>query len=82
MTRGPMLDIEPVEVLKGPQSNLMNARIGISATDGTWRTYARGRNITGEYYDNNLLQASDMLTRYAGMPRTCGATFEYNWQLG
>ena len=58
---------------------LVNARIGISAGDGTWRAYAWGRNITDEFYYSNVQQASDMLVRYAGMPRTYGATFEYRW---
>jgi outer membrane receptor protein involved in Fe transport len=58
---------------------LVNARVGISAGDGTWRTYAWGRNITDEYYYSNVQQASDMLVRYAGMPRTYGVTFEYRW---
>ena len=58
---------------------LVDARIGLSAADGQWRTFAWGRNLTDEYYYNNVQQASDMLTRYAGMPRTYGVTFEYNW---
>ncbi len=58
---------------------LLNARIGISSADGTWNTYVWGRNLTDEYYYNNVLQASDMLTRYAGKPRTYGLTAQYNW---
>jgi outer membrane receptor protein involved in Fe transport len=58
---------------------LLNARIGVSSADGTWNTFAWGRNLTDEYYYNNVLQASDMLTRYAGNPRTYGVTLEYNW---
>jgi iron complex outermembrane receptor protein len=58
---------------------LMNARIGVSAADGSWRAFAWGRNITDEYYYNNVMQSTDMLVRYAGMPRTYGVTMEYNW---
>lgn len=58
---------------------VVDARIGVGAADGQWRTYAWGRNLTDEYYYSNVQQASDMLTRYAGMPRTYGVTLEYNW---
>jgi iron complex outermembrane receptor protein len=58
---------------------LVDARIGLAAADGQWRTYAWGRNLTDEYYYNNVQQATDMLARYAGMPRTYGVTVEYNW---
>lgn len=59
---------------------LLDARIGVSAANGQWRTYAWGRNLTDEYYYNNVQQSTDMLVRYAGMPRTFGVTVEYNWQ--
>jgi iron complex outermembrane receptor protein len=58
---------------------LLQARAGVSSADGSWRGYAWGRNLTDEFYYTNVQQASDMLTRYAGMPRTYGVTFEYNW---
>ena len=58
---------------------LVNARMGVSAADGTWNSYVWARNLTDEYYYNNVQQASDMLTRYAGMGLTYGLTLDYNW---
>ena len=58
---------------------LVNARIGVSSADGSWNSYVWGRNLSDEYYYSNVLQASDMLTRYAGNPRTYGVTLQYNW---
>ena len=58
---------------------LVDARVGVAAADGKWRTFAWGRNLTDEYYYNNVQQSTDMLVRYAGMPRTYGLTLEYNW---
>lgn len=58
---------------------LVGARAGIAATDGSWNTYLWGRNLSNEYYYTNVSQATDMLSRYPGMPRTYGITLEYHW---
>ncbi len=58
---------------------LINARIGIYDEDETWSVYLWARNLTDEFYTNNTLMQTDMIVRYAGMPRTVGISFNYNW---
>lgn len=58
---------------------LINARIGLYDADETWGVYLWARNLTDEFYTNNTLMQTDMIVRYAGMPRTVGINFNYNW---
>lgn len=60
-----------------PGYTLLDARVGVSAKDDSWRFTIWGRNITDEYYvisDNNSV---DVRYRYAGMPVTYGATLSF-----
>lgn len=56
---------------------LFDAQLGIADSDGRWRVWAFGKNITGKYYWNNVIKTSDMVLRMPGMPATYGlsATF-------
>ncbi len=58
---------------------LINARIGLYSDEDTWSVYLWARNLTDEFYTNNTVLQSDMIVRYAGMPRTVGISFNYNW---
>lgn len=58
---------------------LVNARIGISAANEQWSTYLWARNLTDEYYTSNTIKQADIISRYAGMPRTYGITFNYSF---
>lgn len=59
---------------------LLNARVGMSTDEGEWRAYLWVRNLTEEFYTNNVVMQIDMMARYVGTPRTFGITVEYNWQ--
>ena len=59
---------------------LLDLRAGFGAPDGAWRFSVWGRNVTDEYYWNNVARAIDTVSRYAGMPATYGVslTFRYD----
>ena len=59
---------------------LVNARIGISAQDGTWSAMAWGRNLTDEYYYHSETISNCCSIRLNGQPATYGVTFSYNWR--
>ncbi|MEE4379176.1 MAG: TonB-dependent receptor [Candidatus Competibacteraceae bacterium] len=58
---------------------LVNARIGISDAGSKWATYLWARNLTDELYVTNVVQQSDSVARYVGMPRTYGVTLDYSF---
>ena len=59
---------------------LVNARVGLQTDDGEWKGYLWGRNLTDEFYTSTTLQQNRSVSRYPGMGRTYGVTFEYYWQ--
>jgi iron complex outermembrane recepter protein len=58
---------------------LLDLRAGLESETGSWRVMAWGRNVTDEYYWNNVLKAQDNVIRYAGRPVTYGVTFSYRF---
>lgn len=58
---------------------VVGLRIGVRSTDETWSASLWGRNVTDEFYANNILKSTDSIIRFNGMPATYGATFSYNW---
>lgn len=57
---------------------LLNARIGFGALGGPWKVTLWSRNLTDEYYYNNVTNQLDTIGRYTGMPVTYGVTI--SWQ--
>ena len=60
----PRLDIDAYTVI--------DVRAGIEAADGAWRAGVFVRNLTDEYYWNNVARTSDVIRRYTGAPRSFG----------
>jgi iron complex outermembrane recepter protein len=58
---------------------LLDLRAGIEDELGRWRAMFWGRNVTDEYYWNNVLKAQDNVVRYAGRPATYGITLSYRF---
>jgi iron complex outermembrane receptor protein len=57
--------------------NLLNARIGVRATDGRWDLYAWGKNITDQHYFNSTspgLGNTGAINASLGDPLTWGVT--------
>ena len=58
---------------------VVNARVGLADADSKWATYLWARNLTDEFYITNVVQQSDSVARYVGMPRTYGITVDYSF---
>jgi len=58
---------------------LWDARAGVSSIDGQWSMVFWVKNISNEYYRTYIEKGLDTITAYAGMPRTYGVAFNYNW---
>jgi len=57
-----------------------NVRLCVGSDDGTWRVTLWGRNITDEYYYPAAYQGGNgPYVRSAGLPRTYGINFSYNY---
>lgn len=58
---------------------VLDMRAGISALDDSWTLFIWGKNVTDEYYWNNVTIAQDTISRAAAKPVTYGATFSYRF---
>ena len=61
--------------LEIPSRGLLDLWAGVET--GSWRVCAWGRNVTDDYYWNQVQHVNDVLLRYAGMPVTYGLTVSY-----
>lgn len=68
---------EPVFQIDG--YTLLDLRAGIKSADDRWRISVWGKNVTGEYYWNNVVAVFDTISRYTGMPATYGATVSFTY---
>jgi iron complex outermembrane receptor protein len=59
---------------------LLDLRAGVQSQDGAWRVELWGKNVTNQYYWNNIAQRVDSIVRYAAMPATYGATLTYRFK--
>lgn len=57
--------------------SVVNARLGFSPLAGPWKLQLWGRNITDEYYYNNVTNQLDTIGRYTAMPVVWGATLSW-----
>ncbi|WP_083180643.1 TonB-dependent receptor [Hyphomonas sp. ND6WE1B] len=58
---------------------LVDAQLGVEASDGRWRAFIWGKNIGDEYYWSNVVSGYDTVARFAGNPRTFGVTLSYTF---
>lgn len=58
---------------------LVNAQLGVEDSEGRWRLWAFGNNITDKYYWTNVVKFADTVTRFTGMPATYGISFSYKF---
>ena len=57
------------------ERTLVDFRAGVEG--GPWRVTGWVRNVTNEYYWNQMQHVNDVLVRFAGLPRTYGLTVAY-----
>jgi|TARA_B110000261_G_scaffold59571_2_gene70133 iron complex outermembrane receptor protein len=58
---------------------MLNVRAGVRSSDMSWSVMVWGKNVTDEYYWNNVTSFYDTVARYTGMPRTVGVSLSYNF---
>ncbi len=59
--------------------SILNVRGSIGGHDEKWRLMVWSRNVTDEYYFPSAFTGNGPNVRYVGMPRTVGATIQYNF---
>jgi len=72
-------DLGEEEALSNPAYVTVDLRAGLQDPDGRWRASLWVRNLTDKDYWSSIFRAGDVLSRYAGRPRTFGATIAYNF---
>lgn len=59
---------------------VLDAQLGIEDSNGRWRAFIWGKNITDKYYWSNVVSGYDTVARYAGKPATYGVTVSYSFK--
>jgi len=59
---------------------LVNGSIGIGRADGGWGLTLWARNLTNKYYWTSVVDNQNLNVRYAGRPRTFGASLSVNFK--
>jgi iron complex outermembrane recepter protein len=59
---------------------LLDLRAGVKSQDDRWSLQVWGKNVTDQYYWDNVAFFFDTVTRWPARPATYGATFSYNFQ--
>ncbi|WP_321489295.1 TonB-dependent receptor domain-containing protein [uncultured Hyphomonas sp.] len=67
----PLYDIDSYGVLNGT--------IGIYSLNDNWEFSIWGQNLTDEYYWQQITSNANVILRFAGRPRTYGATLSYKF---
>lgn len=62
-----------------PGYTTLDARAGLTSTDGTWRLQVYGRNITNTTYTTAVSSYLDTSIRYRGKPVTYGVSLTYKY---
>jgi outer membrane receptor protein involved in Fe transport len=63
-----------VDLLRIDSFTLLDLRAGIELRDGRYRVWAWGRNVTDEYYWNNVVPNGNAIARFVGQPETYGVS--------
>ncbi len=53
---------------------LLDLRAGIDLADGRYRIWVWGKNVTDEYYWNNVFASGNAIARFVGQPATYGVS--------
>lgn len=58
---------------------VLNGSIGVYALDNNWEVSVWGKNLTDEYYWQQIASNANVVLRFAGRPRTFGASLSYRF---
>lgn len=73
-------DFEGLEEFHIDSYHIFGARLSINEIDSRWNVALFVRNLTDEYYWTSVQSQTDTTFRYAGMPRTYGMEFTWNFE--
>ncbi len=62
-----------------PVHQLIGARIHLADSEKRWSLALWGRNLTNQFYVTAAFNLGDTVARYAGLTRSYGLTFSYNF---
>lgn len=58
---------------------ILNGSIGLYSLDNKWEFSLWGQNLTDEYYTQQVTSNANVILRFAGKPRTYGASLTYRY---
>ena len=58
---------------------VLNGSVGIYSLDDNWEVSVWGKNLTDEYYWQQIASNANVVLRFAGRPRTYGASLSYRF---
>tara|TARA_R110000787_G_scaffold24931_1_gene70138 strand:+ start:4091 stop:6664 length:2574 start_codon:yes stop_codon:yes gene_type:complete len=58
---------------------ILNGSIGLYSLNNNWEFSVWGQNLTDEYYWQQITSNANVVLRFAGMPRTYGASLTYRF---
>jgi len=64
-----------LDVMRIGAYTLLDLRAGLELGDGRYRVWIWGRNVTDQYYWNNVFANANAIARFVGQPATYGITF-------
>ena len=73
-------DFEGLEEFHIDSHHIFGARLSLNEIDAKWNIALFVRNLTDEYYWSSVQVQTDTIFRYAGMPRTYGMEFTWNFE--
>lgn len=68
------LGVQPANIFDIKAHSLVDANLGIHASNDAWRITLWGKNLFNKFYNTNVIQAYDSVVRYTGMPVTYGVS--------
>ena len=71
-------DLGEVEALSNPDYYTVDLRAGLQVP-GKWRATVWVRNVTDQNWWSSIYRAGDMLSKYAGQPRTFGVSASFTF---
>ena len=63
-----------LDILRIDPFALLDLRAGLELDDGRYRIWVWGKNVTDEYYWNNVLANANAIARFVGQPATYGVS--------
>jgi iron complex outermembrane receptor protein len=64
-----------LDILRIDAFTLLDLRAGVEFPGGRYRLWLWGKNVTDEYYWNNVVSFATSVARYVGQPATYGVSF-------